>query len=295
MSAFALLPERGVVRIAGPEARDFLQRLITADMDQAAPGQLTFGALLSPQGKYLFDFFLTPSAEDAFLLDVAAERISDLIKKLKLYRLKAKVEIDDHSNDLGVLALWGQAPPPLDVALADPRLPALGWRAIIPAEQVFEIQDTLTHAGFEAALPSHYDEMRIGLGAPDAVRDLKIDGDFPLEGLFDELHGVAFKKGCFIGQETASRMKRRGITRSKIVAFDVAGEAIAPGTDVMAGDVRLGDTRSAMPGRCLAMVRLDRLAEANAPVTIGGREADADVAEWIIRPEKPASEPPPSS
>ncbi|MET0546096.1 MAG: folate-binding protein [Caulobacterales bacterium] len=289
MSFFALLPERGLVRIAGPDAKDFLQRLITADMDNAEPGALLFGALLSPQGKYLFDFFLTPAAEDAFLLDIARARIPDFIKKLKLYRLKAKVEIDDHSADLAVLALWG-GKPPLDLALPDPRLLALGWRAIVPGEQIFEAQETLTHAGFSGTGASDYDEHRIRLGVPDAVRDLKIDGDFPLEGLFDELNGVAFKKGCFIGQETASRMKRRGITRSKIVALDIPGGAIPPGTDVLAGDVRLGDTRSSIPGRCLALLRLDRLAAADGPVTIGGRDATADVPDWIIKPEAKAPE-----
>jgi folate-binding protein YgfZ len=280
---YAPLPERGAVRITGPDARDFLQRLITADMDQAAPGKLLFGALLSPQGKYLFDFFLSQTGEDAFLLDIAKERAPDFIKKLKLYRLKAKLEVEDHSDDVRVLAIWGAAPP-LELALADPRLPDLGWRALVPVEQVFEVQETLAKHGFAAAIASDYDAHRIHLGAPDAARDLKIDGDFPLEGLFDEMNGVAFKKGCFIGQETASRMKRRGITRSKIAALNIDGPAIPPGTDVIAGDLRIGETRSSIPGRALAMLRLDRLAAADAPVTVAGRVAIPDVADWIILP-----------
>lgn len=282
-AAFTLLPDRGIVRIAGPEARDFLQRLITADMDKAAPGALQFGALLSPQGKYQFDFFLTPASGDSFLLDIARERIPDFVKKLSMYRLRAKVEIEDHAADFVVLAAWGAAPP-LPEALPDPRLGAMGWRAIVPIEQSFEAQDALRAAGFEAAVASDYDAHRIGLGVPDAVRDLKIDGDFPLEGLFDELHGVDFKKGCFIGQETASRMKRRGITRSKIIALDIPGPALPPNTEVLAGDFRLGETRSSIPGRALALLRLDRLAGADAPITAAGQPVSPVIADWIIPP-----------
>ncbi len=286
-AAFTLLPDRGIVRIAGPEARDFLQRLITADMDKAAPGALLFGALLSPQGKYLFDFFLTPDTGDSFLFDIARERIPDFVKKLSMYRLRAKVEIEDRAADFAVLAIWGAAPP-LPESLPDPRLPAMGWRAIVPIEQSFEVQDALRAAGFEAAVASDYDAHRIGQSVPDAVRDLKIDGDFPLEGLFDELHGVDFKKGCFIGQETASRMKRRGITRSKIVALDVPGPALPPNTDVLSGDFRIGETRSSIPGRALALVRLDRLASADAPITAAGQPVSPMIADWIIQP--PAKE-----
>lgn len=285
---FTLLPDRGIVRIAGAEAREFLQRLITADLDKAAPGALSFGALLSPQGKYQFDFFLTPVGEDSFLVDIARERIPDFIKKLSMYRLRAKVELQDHANDFAVLAIWG-AQPPVPEALPDPRLPAMGWRAIVPIEQSFEAQGALRAAGFEAAIASDYDAHRIFLGVPDAVRDLKIDGDFPLEGLFDELHGVDFKKGCFIGQETASRMKRRGITRSKIIVLDIPGPALPPNTDVLSGDFRIGETRSSVPGRALALVRLDRLAGAEAPVTAAGQPVSPVIADWIIQP--PLKEP----
>lgn len=285
---FTILPDRGVVRVAGPEARDFLQRLITADLDKAAFGQLSFGALLSPQGKYQFDFFLTPTGEDAFLLDIARERIPDFVKKLSMYRLRAKVEIENRAEDFAVMALWG-APPPLAEALPDPRLPAMGWRAMIPIEKSFNAQDALRAAGFDAAVASDYDEHRILLGVPDAVRDLKIDGDFPLEGLFDELHGVDFKKGCFIGQETASRMKRRGITRSKIIVLDVPGPALPPNTEVLSGDFRIGETRSSVPGRALALVRLDRLAGADAPITAAGQPVSPVLADWIIQP--PPKEP----
>jgi tRNA-modifying protein YgfZ len=287
---FTLLPDRGVVRVAGPEARDFLQRLITADLDKAAPSVLSFGALLSPQGKYQFDFFIRPMSEDAFLLDVARERIPDFIKKLSVYRLRAKVEVNDQSADFAMLAAWG-APSPLPESLADPRLAALGWRAFVPIEQSFDVQSALRAAGFAAGVASDYDAHRIGLGVPDAVRDLKIDGDFPLEGLFDELNGVDFKKGCFIGQETASRMKRRGITRSKIIALDIPGPALPPNTDVLTGDFRLGETRSSVPGRALALVRLDRLASADLPITAGGQPVSPAIADWIILPPAKADEP----
>ena len=287
---FTLLPDRGIVRISGPEARDFLQRLITADLDKAAAGALSFGALLSPQGKYQFDFFLTPVGDDAFLVDVARERIPDFIKKLSMYRLRAKIELEDRAADFVVLTAWG-TPPPLPEALPDPRLLKMGWRAIVPIERSFEVQDSLRAAGFEPGVASDYDEHRIFLGVPDAVRDLKIDGDFPLEGLFDELHGVDFKKGCFIGQETASRMKRRGITRSKIIVLDVSGPALPPNTDVLSGDFRIGETRSSVPGRALALVRLDRLAGANAPITAAGQPVSPVIADWIIQPPVKADEP----
>ncbi len=258
MSATRLI-DRGVIRVSGEDARDFLQNLVTNDLDAVTPGQAGYGALLTPQGKIICDFFivaLPPEDGGGFLLDCPLLQTSDLMKRLKLYKLRAKVALDDLTEASAVLASADSAPLPANAGIVyeDPRLPALGQRAITDV------------AGIDAlvtAEPESYHARRVTLGIPAGGRDFAYGDAFPHEALLDQLGGVSFKKGCYIGQEVVSRMQHRGTARTRVVpiAFD-GGIAAESGSDATASGKLLGTIGTAADGRALAMLRLDRLADA---------------------------------
>lgn len=270
---YALLPERSVLRLQGEEVRPFLQGLITNDIDRLSPERALYAALLTPQGKYLFDFFLVQEGE-AVLLDCEAARVEDLKKRLTLYRLRAKVAIDDISADYVVAALFDEkseralmgmpAEPGAvrregDVCLyVDPRLAEAGTRAILPAKRAegfFEARD------FAQAGAGDYDDHRLALGLPDGSRDLVVDKAIMVESNFEELNGVDFKKGCYVGQELTARTKYRGLVRRRLVGVEVDGPLPEPGTPVLLNGKDAGTVRSGHGRRAMAVLRLEALAQ----------------------------------
>jgi folate-binding protein YgfZ len=300
----ACLADRGVVRVAGEEAKTFLDGLLTCDLDRVAPGRPRFGALLSPQGKILFDFIVFAAADGAFHFDCARVQAPDLAKRLGFYKLRAKVTVEDLSGASVVLVGWGDSPK-LDTALAgdDPRLPALGWRAIAsPPEGEAETRSDRVR-GVDATSPATsalppapqpspingegeaaYHAHRIALGVPEGGKDFAFGDAFPHEALMDQLHGVDFDKGCYVGQEVVSRMQHRGTARTRIVPLVyLDGVAAEPGADITAGERSLGKTGSGADGRGLAMVRLDRAADALAAggtIRAGGRPVRIETPAW---------------
>ncbi|HEU0157696.1 MAG TPA: folate-binding protein [Hyphomicrobiaceae bacterium] len=269
----ALLAERGIVRVAGADAKKLLQGLITNDMDEIGPGAAVHAGLLSPQGKILFEFFVV-EAEAAFLLETAAAEAANLSKRLSLYKLRANVEIGEVSVPSAVFALWGEGvigPVALPGAtvFVDPRLPQLGVRIIAPPAAEAAL------AAATGARPARQDDWhrhRIALGVPEAGRDYRLGDTFLHEANYDQLNGVSFSKGCFIGQEVASRMQHRGGGRKRVVQVEGAA-ALAPGAPIMAGAVSLGAIGSVDGSRGLALVRLDRAAEALAKGVVLSAEA----------------------
>lgn len=269
----AYLPDRGVVRITGPEAGAFLDRLLTADIAALAPGRATLAALLSPQGKILVDMLVAavPEEEDGgYLIDCPRGLAADLAAKLVLYRLRAKVTIADLSDVLGVAAVWdGPAPEDLDAfAYADPRLEGaglegLGLRLIAPRE-------ALTGLGEADA----YHARRIALGVPEGGKDYAYADAFPHEALLDQLGGVSFTKGCYVGQEVVSRMEHRNAARTRVVPLVFPDGVVASeGLEIVVGGRGLGRMGSGVNGRGLALLRLDRVADAMAagePLNAGG-------------------------
>ncbi|MBS7544531.1 YgfZ/GcvT domain-containing protein [Ancylobacter oerskovii] len=245
----ALFGQRALARIDGADAAHFLDNLLTARTP--APGTARYAALLTPQGKIIADMFVY-AVEEGFRLDVPADRLPDLLKRLTLYRLRAKVEIAALEGWRVGIA-WNGAEPPAGVAaFADPRLPALGIRFLLPpGVAVAEDAD-------EAAWQAH----RVALGVPEGGRDFAYADAFPHEADMDQLHGIDFDKGCYVGQEIVSRMQHRGTARTRVVPFAVCGPAPAPGTAILAGGKTLGTVGSGVEGRVLALIRLDRLAEA---------------------------------
>jgi tRNA-modifying protein YgfZ len=259
----ALLSDRGVVKVTGDEARSFLHGLVSADMLELRPGAARFCALLTPQGKIIADFIATEApAKDGggFFLDVPRERVKALVDKLNLYKLRSRVMVEDLSEVLGVLAAWdGAGTTSAGLAYPDPRLPALGMRIMLPPHRAAD-----TAAGLDATLvdESQYEAHRIALGIPRGGLDFGYGDAFPHEADMDQLGGVDFEKGCYVGQEVVSRMEHRGIARTRTVAVDYDGAAPQAGAAITAGGRQVGTMGSAAGGRGLALLRLDRAAEA---------------------------------
>jgi folate-binding protein YgfZ len=265
-----ILPDRDFVRVQGPDATDFLNRLVTNDVSKAHDGHLVYAALLTPQGKYLFDFFIQ-SIDQGFVLDLDGGRAADLIKRLSMYRLRAKVDITNESDSWRVIALdrWpvgtdqpGPRPCP------DPRHIRLGARWLVPAVDAARRLDL-----FENWPSSAYRELLLDLGVPDHGRDLMMDKTFPMDVGFDLINGVDFKKGCYIGQELTARMKHRATVRRDLVLVQVDGaELPPPGTAILAGEREIGQLASGYGSRALAIIRMDKLADdPTAPLSADGQ------------------------
>ena len=257
----ARLASRALVALNGPDWRGFLQGLITQDVETLAPGELRFGALLTPQGRLLFDLFIV-GRDDGCWLDCEAAGRAALVQRLMIYRLRAKVEIAADEGD--VFAAWGAAPAG-DGWLPDPRLAALGCRG-------YGLSATPDASELD------YDAHRLALGVP-ATADWGEDKSFPIEADFDLLAGVDFQKGCFVGQETTSRMKRRGAIRSRMVPIAFDGPPPAPGVEVLAGTLRAGEVRSGVTGRAIALLRLDRIE--HGALSVGGRPCRVERPAWF--------------
>ncbi len=291
---FTVLDERGVLALQGPDTRRFLQDLITNDVERVQPDQGVYGALLTPQGKYLFDFFVLQD-EDRLLLETERARLGDLVKRLLMYRLRAKVEIEDVSESLAVAALLGRdIASKLDLAdrpgacrrldqglvMIDPRLSALGARALLPPDLMHACLDQL---GFTPVEPAAYDQRRIRFGVPDGSRDLVVEKSTLLENGFEELHGIDFQKGCFVGQELTARMKYRGLVRKRLMPVSFSGPRPEPGTIVRCGAREAGEVRSSTDGHGLALLRLERVAEAKetaTPLLADGTPVVPDKPDW---------------
>jgi folate-binding protein YgfZ len=278
----AFLADRGVIKISGEDARHFLNGLVTTDMTKAEPGQGRFGALLTPQGKIVADFLLTElPAEDGggFLIDCDRTLAQPLAIKLNFYKLRAKVLVENLSDRLGVLAIWdGEPSPPPEWSFADPRASTLGWRAPVPVELAAK---TAAAIGAELVNAAQYDAHRIGCGAPAGGVDFRYGDAFPHEANMDRLHGVDFSKGCYVGQEVVSRMQHRGTARTRTVRIAFDGVAPATGSELFADDKSIGHLGSITEGQGLALVRIDKLAEA---VDAGERLHSGDIALRLLDP-----------
>jgi hypothetical protein len=262
------LPHRALIRLEGPDARSLLNGLLTQEVEHLAEGDLRYGALLTPQGRLVCDLFLLGEAQGV-LIDVDASARDALAAKLKLHRLRAKCEIT--AIDGPVSAAWGPTPASEvsagDGWIADPRHPRAGWRRYDGVACAAELGDDA------------YEDHRFALGLPDAVRDGLADKAYASEADLDLLHGVDYQKGCFVGQETTSRMKRRGGIRSRILPLEVAETGVEPGAEVLAGDLRAGEVFATRGRRVLALVRLDRVV--SGPLSVEGRPARLDPPDWL--------------
>lgn len=274
MRMMTILPTRGVVEISGEDRVPFLQGLVSNDVEQAGPDRAVWAALLTPQGKWLADFFVI-AAGDRLLLECEAAQAAMLVKILGRYRLRSKVVLRNASAEFAVHAAWGDRPD-LDadsdgIVVADPRLPEAGWRVL-------------------AALPlpasgtmADWDAHRISLGLPDGSRDLESEKTILLEAGFDELGGVSWSKGCYMGQELTARTKYRGLVKRRLVPVTVTGPMPEPGAPIFRGTKEMGVLRSSAGSLALAVLRLEALAGGDA-LNCGNAVLEPRLPAWMKLP-----------
>src|SRR5712692_10620200 len=252
----ALLPDRGVVKVDGEDVRRFLNGLLTSDVTKVAPGAPRYAALLTPQGKIIVDCIVVEApAKDSggFFLDCPRARATALVDRLNFYKLRAKLLVEDLSEILGVMAAWnGSGATGCGLAYPDPRLAALGMRIMLPPHLV------------EQADAAAYEAHRIALGVPRGDADFAYGDAFPHEADLDQLAGVDFDKGCYVGQEVVSRIEHRARARTRVIPVAYDGPAPQAGATVMAGEKAVGTMGSSAAGRALASLRIDRVEEALA-------------------------------
>ncbi|MGJ0397362.1 MAG: YgfZ/GcvT domain-containing protein [Methylocystis sp.] len=250
MTKAILLDDRGIIEVSGEDAGAFLHNLVTNDVASLKPGEARFAALLTPQGKILFDFLIFAAGGDRYLLDCPLALVADLQKRLNIYKLRSKLTVTDRSDAFEAIAFPDAGAPPRIEAVAiaaDPRGP-LGFRAIAEKGKIPVGDDRKA-----------YDALRIHAGVPLGGIDFAYGGTFPHEANMDLLSGIDFKKGCYVGQEVVSRMKHRGLVRKRVAKYHAQSGAPAPGEAIRAGGVEIGVTGSRLEQEGLAMIRLDRL------------------------------------
>lgn len=302
---FHIPAERGLIAVAGEDRQAFLQGLISNDTAKIAADRAIYATLLTAQGRFLFDLFIAGQPDGSvagrYLVDCAADRRADLIKRLSMYRLRAKVTVADADADWCVAVLFGPGAAQAaglspqagaaaafggGIAYIDPRLAELGVRLILPRAKAAEAL-----AGLKAAddvSGEHYHRLRATLGVPDAPQELIPEKSIPLENGLDELNAIDWQKGCYMGQELTARTRYRGLVRKRLLPVRIAGPAPEPGTPLLLGDKEMGEMRSAIGDgtRGFAMVRLEALAGGATPeFSAGGAKVSPEVPGWMRLPE----------
>ncbi len=267
----AALDDRAVIRAHGPDMYDLLQRLVTGNLDQVTPEKAVYSLLLTPQGKFLFDFFMVrdPDEEGALLLDCAKSRVAELQKRLTMYKLRADAAFDDVSAEFVVVAHWGEQAAPLQggASFMDPRGEFLGGRALVPASN---LESFLSQADSEERNAADYRAFCVSQGVPDGALDIGADKAFPIENNLDLLNGIDFQKGCFVGQEVASRTHRKGKARKRLVVASLEGTPPEPGSDITIGEAKVGSVAGSAGNNVLALVFTDRVAKAQSTTATAG-------------------------
>lgn len=297
MPRFVLQPHRAAIEVAGEDRVQFLQGLVSQDIAKVGPTRAMFSAFLTAQGKFLHDFFLVAQG-DSLLLEVDKERAPDLVRRLKLYKLRSKVELIDRP-DLAVAAILPDdagveaAGLPVTgdrglakamfggVAFIDPRVAALGARVVAPGDG---LDDRLVSAGLEPAPALAYEALRLSLAVPDGVRDLVVEKSTLMESNYDELAAIDWKKGCYMGQELTARTKYRGLVKRRLFGLRVTGDGVpVPGAEIVGPDGKaVGEIRSihADGGETLAIALL-RIDAADRPLTVDGAPAEVYRPDWM--------------
>ncbi|MDX8524684.1 folate-binding protein YgfZ [Mesorhizobium sp. MSK_1335] len=264
---FAQLKDRSLISVSGPEAEHFLQNILTTDLDTLGPGQAKPGALLAPQGKILYDFLISRASDHGFQLECRADIADDFMRRLMLYRLRAKADIAKQDQALVTVA-WGDdstASPSDSTALADMRFRDVSVRRIYGGEAK------------DGADANAWQALRIANGIAESGSDYQLGDAFPHDVLLDETGGVGFKKGCYIGQEVVSRMQHRGTARRRVLIASADSPLPASGTELTIAGRPVGALGSAGDRTGLAIARIDRV------------KAALDAGEAILAGEVPVT------
>jgi len=283
---FSLVPHRSVIAVGGPDRIEFLQGLISNDATKVVPGRAIWAALLTPQGRFLNDMFVADGGNDTLLLETERERAPALAKKLAMYKLRSKATVEDRGKQLEVAVAYGPDAAetlPIDgvIGFVDPRLAELGLRVIAPTGTA---ASALQSRGFSAAPIEAYDALRLQFGVPDGSRDLIVEKALLLENGFDELNGVDWQKGCYMGQELTARTKYRALIRKRLFPVRIEGVLPAPGTAIFKDGQEVGELRSGSGERALAMLRLDAV-KPGQKLTAGGAGILPEIPAWMRLPE----------
>jgi len=283
------LENRGLIKVDGIDARDFLQGLVSQDINQVTPSQAVYSALLSPQGKFLFDFFCF-ELDGALVLDCEADRRSDLFKRLSMFKLRSKVELSDITDDYQVSAVLigsnafglkgadrGVAKPMgSGIAYTDPRLRAMGCRVALKKGD-----KALTFSGLTTDDFAEYERRRLTLGIADGSRDMSVDKALLLENGFEELNGVCFTKGCFMGQELTARTRYRGLVKKRLLPVRIDGTPPPTGSILMLGHDEVGEMKSHMGDIGVALVRVQHLKD-GVSFHYGNTTLTPSVPDWVV-------------
>jgi len=279
-AVYSLLNHRGVIAVAGDDRVDFLQGLISNDVAKAAPGHAVWAALLTPQGRFLADMFVVDAGFGTLLLETERERAPALARKLTLYKLRSKVTVEDRSAAMDVAVVFGPGAEkhnavPSALSYVDPRLPALGVRVLLPKGDAAKL------LGVPEAPLADYEALRLSLGVPDGSRDLPVEKALLLESGFDELNGVDWQKGCYMGQELTARTKYRGLIRRRLFPVKIEGALPPSGTPITLDGREVGEIRSGQGDRALAMLQLDAR---NGSLTAQDARIVPEVPTWMRLP-----------
>lgn len=292
--SYAILPHRGLITVGGTDRREFLQGLVSNDVMRAGADRAIWAAFLTPQGKYLHDFFMIEIGEALYLDCEGGDRLMDFGKRLSKYKLRSQIDLGV-APDFAVVALWGEGTAAAlglaqetgaargfegGAVYLDPRSPDAGARAMLPAARVAEILEPL---GFAAVAPEAYDGMRIGLGLPDGTKDMVVEKTILLEANFDLLNGVDWDKGCYMGQELTARTKYRGLIKKRLMPVAIEGAAPPAGTALMLDGREAGEMRSSRNGKGIALIRRDRMKEAGSALRLEADGATISLREaaWL--------------
>ncbi|OSQ38372.1 YgfZ/GcvT domain-containing protein [Thalassospira mesophila] len=289
------LPNRAVIRVSGADRIDFLQGLVSNNVEKISAEHSGYGALLTPQGKFLFDFFMYQQDDNSLLIDCeGGERAENLFKKLRMYKLRAKVELTNISAEYDVFAVFGDnavaslalpqqagatAPFGNGIKTVDPRLAAMGARVLVPHGE----EPALAGIGASQSTPDAYHALRVRLGLPNGSEELEVDKAILLENGFEELNGVDFKKGCYMGQELTARTKYRGLVRKRLLPIEIDGPTPEIGSVIMNEDREAGTIKSIHGTAGLAMIRLERIADGGA-LQAGDATITVNVPDWVQLP-----------
>lgn len=296
---FTPLPHRALVAVRGDDRGSFLQGLVSNDVRRVEAGAAVWSAFLTAQGRFLHEFFMF-SLGNAIWLECEGDRRDDLIARLNRFKLRARVTVEA-IDDLAVGAAWGRniasafglrddpgtiAPLGAGVVFTDPRLPELGVRWALLKENASEV---LAELGLQAAAFEEYDRYRMALGVPDGSRDMEVEKALLLENGFEELHGVDFKKGCYVGQELTARTHYRALIKKRLMPVTIEGPLPAPGTPLMGDGAEAGELKSTAGGEGLALIRLDAWRAARGRLSAGAAKVTATQPGWMVLPEEPPS------
>ena len=278
MTGYHLAEDRAVLRVSGADRIDFLQGIVSNDVAKAGADRGVWAAFVTPQGKYLHDFFLAADGE-SILLDCERAGADDLRRRLRRYTLRSDARVAAADDLAVVLTLGTPAPAPgIAACFPDPRHRDAGYR-LVGAHSA--IERAMTAAGLAPADPVDWDRRRLALGLPDGSRDLEAERSTLAEANADLLGGIDWEKGCWMGQEVTARMHYRGLAKRRLTPMRVDGPVPARGATVERGGKPVGECRSSAGDLVMVLARTEAIDETETGLICGETQLHPAPPEWL--------------